>query len=44
MGTSSTTSKQKAQVEIDSYQRLINSLKEQNARDRETMKNNNSRT
>ena len=44
MGTSSTTSKQKAQVEIDRYQRLINSLKEQNARDRETMKNNNSRT
>ena len=44
MGTSTTTSKQQAQKNIDSIQQSINRLKAENSRLRDSMKSNNSRT
>ena len=44
MGASSgITSKQHWQKQIDNYQARVNNLKKENARDRETIKNNNSK-
>lgn len=44
MGASSgITSKQYWQKQIDNYQARVNNLKKENARDRETIKNNNSK-
>ena len=44
MGASSgITSKQHWQKQIDNYQAKVNNLKKENARDRETIKNNNSK-